>query len=82
MTTFSFSGSSGDFITTNIGLILGIPLTYVLSLFLSKLDPSLSFRWSIVLLGVVLFWITGLLAAFVPARQGAQVPPTVASSRV
>ena len=71
-----------NFITTNIGLILGIPLTYVLSLFLSKLDPSLSFRWSIVLLGVVLFWITGLLAAFVPARQGAQVPPTVASSRV
>ncbi|HVE65656.1 MAG TPA: FtsX-like permease family protein, partial [Thermoanaerobaculia bacterium] len=64
-----------NWIVTTIGLAVGALLAYGLNVFLvskvngAKMDPLL------VLGGILLLWIAGLAATFVPARRGASVAP-------
>ena len=71
-----------NWIVTTIGLAVGAFLAYGLNVFLvskvsgAKMDPLL------VLGGVLLLWIAGLAATFLPARRGASVAPAVATRNV
>jgi putative ABC transport system permease protein len=71
-----------NWIVTTIGLAVGALLAYGLNVFLvskvngAKMDPLL------VLGGILLLWLAGLAATFVPARRGAAVAPAVATRNV
>lgn len=71
-----------NWIVTTLGLTLGILLAFALNVVLvarvnsPKMDPSL------VAGGLLLLWIAGLAATFVPARRGARVAPAVATRNV
>lgn len=71
-----------NWIVTTIGLAVGALLAYGLNVFLvskvngAKMDPVL------ILGGVMLLWLAGLAATFVPARRGAAVAPAVATRNV
>lgn len=66
------------FITT-AGVILGLPLTYGISWIASSLSPNFWVDWQHLGLSAALFYVTGLLAAHVPALMAARVPPSTAS---
>jgi putative ABC transport system permease protein len=71
-----------NWIVTTLGLTLGILLAFALNVVLvarvnsPKMDPGL------VAGGLLLLWIAGLAATFVPARRGARVAPAVATRNV
>ncbi|HZI67812.1 MAG TPA: FtsX-like permease family protein [Thermoanaerobaculia bacterium] len=71
-----------NWLITTMGLAVGALLAYGLNVFLvskvngAKMDPLL------VLGGILLLWLAGLAATFVPARRGAAVAPAVATRNV
>jgi putative ABC transport system permease protein len=71
-----------NWLTTSAGLIVGLPLTYGLARFARSLQPDLVLEPSTVVIGALLFWLTGLAAALVPALRAAAVPPSMATRTI
>jgi len=71
-----------NWLLTSLGLIAGLPLAYGLNVLARLAQPDLYLEWPPLALGVVLFWVTGELAALLPALRAANVPPTVATRTV
>lgn len=71
-----------NWLLTSLGLIAGLPLAYGLNVLARLAQPDLYLEWPPLALGVLLFWLTGELAALIPALRAANVPPTVATRTV
>jgi putative ABC transport system permease protein len=71
-----------SWLVTTMGVVLGLPLTVGLNLVARSFQPDLVLDWPALALGVGLFWTTGVLAALLPARRAATIPPSVATRTV
>jgi len=71
-----------NWLVSTLGLLLGLPLTYTLYWLVRQELPDVSLGWPPVVLGMVVFWLAGLLAALVPALRATEVSPSVASKTI
>ncbi len=71
-----------NWLVTTLGLAFGLPITFLLHVLVRQQQADLPLEWSSILLGMLVFWAVGLLAALVPALRAAAVPPSVASKTV
>jgi putative ABC transport system permease protein len=68
-----------NLILTTFGLILGVGLTIGLNHMLRRIMVDLRLTSDEVLLSMLIFIMTGLLSALVPARRAAAIPPWAAT---
>jgi putative ABC transport system permease protein len=61
------------------GTVLGIIATLVLYLMMKRLFHDMALDWRLLALTGVVLWIDATLAALVPARRAADIPPHIAS---
>jgi len=66
-------------ILTSFGLLLGLGLTIGLNHMLRRIMVDLRLTSDEVLLSMLIFIMTGLLSALVPARRAAAIPPWAAT---
>jgi putative ABC transport system permease protein len=71
-----------NWIVTTIGLALGILLAFGLNIALVSRVAGPRMEPGLVALGVLLLWVAGLAATFLPALRGARVAPAVATRNV
>ncbi len=71
-----------NWIVTTIGLALGILLAFGLNVALVSRVAGPKMEPGLVALGVLLLWVAGLAATFLPALRGARVAPAVATRNV
>src|SRR5262249_27038209 len=71
-----------NWLVTTLGLIFGLPITFLLNVLVKRQLSDLPLEWTSIVLGMVVFWVVGLVAALVPALRAAAVPPSVASKTV
>ena len=71
-----------NWIITGIGLVLGTGLAVALSFVLSKAAGAPKLDWMLLAGGMVLLWITGIVAALIPALRATRVAPEVATRTV
>jgi putative ABC transport system permease protein len=71
-----------NWLVSTLGILLGLPLTYILYWLVSRQLPGVSLDWPPVVLGMLVFWLAGLLAALVPALRATEVSPSVASKTI
>jgi putative ABC transport system permease protein len=71
-----------NWLVTTLGLLIGLPLTFLLFVLARRQQADLTLEWPAILFGMVVFWVVGLLAALVPALRATAVPPSVASKTV
>jgi len=72
-----------NFAVTTLGLVLGTALSIVANRRLAQAAiPFAVLDFRHVFLSIILFWVTGLLAASMPALRASRVPPSVASKTV
>lgn len=60
---------------TSVGVLLGVVISYGLHLIALRYEPTLELHVGHVVLGALLFWGVGLLAAWSPAHAAARIPP-------
>ena len=69
-----------NFTITLIGVLIGVPLSLAMNRWLvQRALPFLALDFHHLVLGMILFQVTALLAATVPALRASRVPPSVAS---
>ncbi|HXU81008.1 MAG TPA: FtsX-like permease family protein, partial [Polyangia bacterium] len=61
------------------GTVLGVIATLVLYLMMKQLFHGLALDWRHLVITGALLWIDATLAAMIPARRAADIPPHVAS---
>src|SRR6185369_14717260 len=61
------------------GTVLGIIATLVLYLMMKRLFNDMALDWRLLAATGVVLWIDATLAALVPARRAADIPPHIAS---
>jgi len=71
-----------NWMITGFGLLFGLLLTYGLNYTLVTLADGAKLDLTLVIAGSVLLWITGILAALVPAVRATSVAPEVATRTV
>jgi putative ABC transport system permease protein len=71
-----------NWIVTTLGLALGILLAFGLNVALVSKVAGPRMEPGLVALGVLLLWVAGLAATFLPALRGARVAPAVATRNV
>jgi len=71
-----------NWLVTTFGLLLGLPLTFILNFIVRREQPDLTVDWQSIAVGMAMFWAAGLLAAFVPALRATAIPPSAASKTV
>ncbi|MCZ6727691.1 MAG: FtsX-like permease family protein [Acidobacteria bacterium] len=71
-----------NWIITGIGLILGAAMTYGLNFVLVSIADSPKLEWPLLVGGMLLLWVTGVVAAYVPAQRATLVSPEIATRSV
>ena len=71
-----------NWMITGIGLLFGLLLTYGLNFALVNLANGAKLDLGLVAGGAILLWLTGILAALVPAIRATGVAPEVATRTV
>lgn len=71
-----------NWIITTSGLALGVLLTYGLNIALVDFSNAPKMSWPLLFGGMVLLWVTGLLAALTPAWRATQVAPVAATRTI
>ena len=71
-----------NWIITGIGLLLGTAMTFGLNILLVNVADAPKLGWPLLVGGMVLLWVTGVLAAFVPALRATNVAPEIATRTV
>ena len=71
-----------NWIITGLGLLFGLVLTYGLNYALANLADGAKLDLKLVAVGALLLWLTGVLAALVPAIRATSVAPEVATRTV
>jgi putative ABC transport system permease protein len=66
-------------IATMLGTALGLGFTVALFMLMRRAFPDIQLRASHLVFTAGLLWLDGMLAALLPARRAAQIPPSVAS---
>ena len=66
-------------IATAVGTGIGIFVTLAMFLMMRNLFSELELKWRYVVLTGLLLWFDATLAAMIPARRAADIPPSVAS---
>ena len=71
-----------NWIVTTLGLALGVLLAFGLNVALVSRVSGPKMQPGLVAAGVLLLWIAGLAATFLPALRGARVAPAIATRNV
>ena len=71
-----------NWMITGIGLAMGAALTFGLNFLLVNVAEAPKLGWPLLLGGMALLWVTGVLAAFVPALRATNVAPEIATRSV
>jgi putative ABC transport system permease protein len=71
-----------NWIVTTLGLVLGIALAFGLNVALVSRVSGPKMEPGLVAAGVLLLWVAGLAATFLPALRGARVAPAIATRNV
>jgi putative ABC transport system permease protein len=71
-----------NWMVTGSGLALGLGMAYGLNYWLTKVAEAPKLDWQLLAGGMVLLWLSGLLAALVPALRATRVAPVVATKTV
>jgi putative ABC transport system permease protein len=71
-----------NWIVTTLGLALGVVLAFGLNVALVSRVSGPKMEPGLVAMGVLLLWIAGLAATFLPALRGARVAPAIATRNV
>jgi len=71
-----------NWIVTTLGLALGVVLAFGLNVALVSRVSGPKMQPGLVAAGVLLLWIAGLAATFLPALRGARVAPAIATRNV
>jgi putative ABC transport system permease protein len=71
-----------NWLLTTGGVIVGSVLAFGFGLWLSSAFALPRLQPAYVVGGIVLLWILGQLAVFVPARRAAAIPPAIATRTV
>lgn len=71
-----------NWMITGFGLLLGLLLTYGLNYALVSFAAGAKLDLSLVAAGAILLWLTGIVAALVPAMRATSVAPEVATRTV
>ena len=71
-----------NWLITGFGLAFGVALAYGLNYGLVHLADVPKMDVGLLSLGVLLLWMTGVLAALAPALRATMVPPEVATRTV
>ena len=71
-----------NWMVTGSGLALGLGMAYGLNYWLTKVAEAPKLDWELLAGGMVLLWVSGLLAALVPALRATRVAPVVATKTV
>jgi putative ABC transport system permease protein len=71
-----------NWLVTGSGLALGLGLAWALNYVLAKVAEAPKLDWSLLAGGMLLLWVSGLLAALAPARRATRVAPVVATRTV
>ena len=71
-----------NWLVTGSGLALGLGLAWGLNYALMKLAEAPKLDWGLLASGMVLLWISGILAALVPALRATRVAPVVATRTI
>jgi putative ABC transport system permease protein len=64
-----------NFLVTTLGVLLGVGLSFVLHAVAVHFEPTLELSVRDIVLGAVLFWVVGLVAAWSPAATAARIAP-------
>lgn len=71
-----------NWIVTTAGVSLGLLATYGLNVLLMNSMGDVKLQWPLVAAGVVLLWLTGLVATIPPALRGMKISPAIATRSV
>jgi putative ABC transport system permease protein len=71
-----------NWIITGIGLVIGTVLTFGLNMALVNIADAPKLEWPLLVGGMLLLWVTGIVAALVPALRATAVAPEVATRTV
>lgn len=71
-----------NWLVTGSGLALGLGLAWGLNYWLAEVAEAPKLDWGLLAGGMVLLWVSGLLAALVPALRATRVAPVVATRTV
>jgi len=71
-----------SWIITGLGLTLGAGLSYALNRVLVGVADAPPMEAGLLALGIVIFWLVGVLAALAPALRSTMVPPVIATRTV
>jgi putative ABC transport system permease protein len=71
-----------NWLVTGTGLALGLGLAWGLNYGLMKVAEAPKLDWGLLAGGMVLLWVSGILAALVPALRATRVAPVVATKTV
>jgi len=71
-----------NWIITGIGLLIGLGLTIGLNILLVNVGGAPKIEWPLMVAGMALLWVTGVIAAFVPALRATSVAPEIATRSV
>jgi putative ABC transport system permease protein len=71
-----------NWLVTGSGLAIGLGLAFALNYALVKVAEAPKLDWSLLAGGMLLLWVSGILAALVPALRATRVAPVVATRTV
>lgn len=71
-----------NWLVTGSGLALGLGLAWALNYALMKLAEAPKLDWGLLAGGMLLLWVSGILAALVPALRATRVAPVVATRTI
>jgi putative ABC transport system permease protein len=71
-----------NWLVTGSGLALGLGLAWGLNYALMKVAEAPKLDWALLAGGMLLLWVSGILAALVPALRATRVAPVVATRTV
>jgi putative ABC transport system permease protein len=71
-----------NWLVTGSGLALGLGLAWGLNYALMKVAEAPKLDWGLLAGGMLLLWVSGILAALVPALRATRVAPVVATRTI
>ncbi|MEZ5333427.1 MAG: FtsX-like permease family protein [Thermoanaerobaculia bacterium] len=71
-----------NWMITGMGLAVGVALAYGLNFLLTHVADAPKMPWALIVGGMAMLWVTGILAALVPAWRATQVAPEVATRTI
>lgn len=71
-----------NWLATTLGIVLGLAGAFSLNIALAQFADAQRLGWAVPLAGMVILWLTGLLAALGPALRASRIAPAIATRNV